>query len=193
MQLENPLTITQILWVNLVMDTLAALAFGGEPALDRYMEEEPKKRDEKIINKYMLSEIGVGSLWCFAMGLVFLLTDFSRDHFRDINPEGITFTFGGDSVYVLTGYFAFFIFMAVFNAFNARTDRMNLFDNIGGNVGFLRVMGLIVVVQIIMTYFGGVILRCFGLTASEWLFVIAMAFTIIPVDLIRKAIVGSSK
>ena len=192
-QLENPLTITQILWVNLVMDTLAALAFGGEPALDRYMEEEPKKRDEKIINNYMYSEIGVGSLWCFAMGLVFLLTDFSRDHFRDINPEGITFTFGGDSVYVLTGYFAFFIFMAVFNAFNARTDRMNLFDNIGGNPGFLQVMAIIVVVQVIMTYFGDVILRCFGLTASEWICVIGMAFTIIPIDLIRKAIVGTSK
>ena len=191
--LENPLSITQILWVNLVMDTLAALAFGGEPALDRYMEEEPKKRDEKIINKYMFSAIGTGSLWCFAMSLVFLLTDFSRDHFRDVNPEGITFTFGGDSVYVLTGYFAFFIFMAVFNAFNARTDRMNLFDNISGNPGFLRVMGIIVVVQVIMTYFGDVILRCFGLTASEWIFVIAMAITIIPVDLVRKAIVGGSK
>ena len=102
-------------------------------------------------------------------------------------------TFGGDSVYVLTGYFAFFIFTAVFNAFNARTDRMNLFDNISGNPGFLKVMALIVVVQVIMTYFGGVILRCFGLTATEWMFVLAMAFTIIPVDLVRKVVVGSSK
>ena len=189
--LENPLSITQILWVNLVMDTLAALAFGGEPALDRYMDEEPKKRDEKIVNNYMYSAIGTGALCSFVVGLIFLLTDFSRSHFRDVNPEGINFTFGGDSVYVLTGYFAFFIFMAVFNAFNARTDRMNLFDNIGGNPGFLKVMGLIVVVQVIMTYFGGVILRCFGLNAEEWLFVIAMAFIIIPVDLIRKAIVGN--
>ncbi len=191
--LENPLSITQILWVNLVMDTLAALAFGGEPALDRYMEEAPKRRDEKIISPYMLSAIGTGSLWSFAMGLVFLLTDFSRDHFRDVNPEGVNFTFGGDSVYVLTGYFAFFIFMAVFNAFNARTDRINLFDNIGGNTGFLRVMAMIVVVQVAMTYFGGVILRCFGLTPSEWAFVLAMAFTIIPVDIVRKLIVGGSK
>ena len=189
--LENPLSITQILWVNLVMDTLAALAFGGEPALDRYMDEAPKKRDEKIVNNYMYSAIGTGALCSFVVGLIFLLTDFSRSHFRDVNPEGITFTFGGDSVYVLTGYFAFFIFMAVFNAFNARTDRMNLFDNIGGNPGFLKVMGLIVVVQVIMTYFGGVILRCFGLNAEEWLFVIAMAFIIIPVDLVRKAIVGN--
>ncbi|MBQ7198435.1 MAG: calcium-translocating P-type ATPase, PMCA-type [Selenomonadaceae bacterium] len=191
--LENPLSITQILWVNLVMDTLAALAFGGEPALDRYMDEPPKKRDEKIVNSYMFSAIGTGALCSFVVGLIFLLTDFSRSHFRDINPEGVNVTFGGDSVYVLTGYFAFFIFMAVFNAFNARTDRMNLFDNIGGNTGFLKVMGLIVVVQVIMTYFGGAILRCYGLTATEWMFVIAMAFIIIPVDLARKAILGGNK
>ena len=191
--LENPLSITQILWVNLVMDTLAALAFGGEPALDRFMEEAPKRRDEPIINKYMASAIGTGSLWGFAMGLVFLLTDFSRDHFRDINPEGVNLSFGGDSVYVLTGYFAFFIFLAVFNAFNARTDRINLFDNIGGNPGFLKVMGLIVVVQIAMTYLGGAILRCYGLTAGEWAFVLAMAFTIIPVDICRKLVIGSNK
>ena len=191
--LENPLAITQILWVNLVMDTLAALAFGGEPALDRFMEEAPKRRDEPIINKYMYSAIGTGSLWGFIMGLVFLLTDFSRDHFRDVNPEGVNITFGGDSVYVLTGYFAFFIFLAVFNAFNARTDRINLLDNISGNPGFLKVMGLIVVVQIAMTYLGGAILRCYGLLPNEWAFVLAMAFTIIPVDICRKLIIGSNK
>ena len=165
------------------MDTLAALAFGGEPALDRFMEEKPKTRDEHIISSYMYSAIGVGAVWSFAMGLVFLLTEFSHQHFR-VGTEDA-------NMYLMTGYFAFFIFTAVFNAFNARTDRMNLFDNIGGNTGFLRVMGLIVVVQVIMTYFGGAILRCYGLNAEEWLFVIAMAFIIIPVDLVRKAIVGN--
>ncbi len=180
--IEHPLSITQILWVNLVMDTLAALAFGGEPALSRYMQEKPKTRDEHIISKYMYSAIGTGAVWSFLLSMVFILTDWTKGFFR---PEGV----GGES-YLLTGFFAFFIFMAVFNAFNARTERMNLFDNIGGNTGFLRVMGLIVIVQIVMTYFGDVILRCYGLTGSEWLFVIAMAFTIIPVDLCRKAIVG---
>ena len=183
-ELENPLTITQILWVNLVMDTLAALAFGGEPALDRYMDEKPKQRDEHIISKYMYSAIGVGALWSFGAGLFFLLSNFSHEHFRVGETDA--------NMYLMTGYFAFFIFTAVFNAFNARTDQLNLFDNIGGNTGFLNVMALIVVVQVIMTYIGDVILRCFGLTASEWVFVIAMAFTIIPVDLIRKTIVGSS-
>ena len=184
-ELENPLTITQILWVNLVMDTLAALAFGGEPALDRYMDEKPKQRDEHIINNYMYSAIGTGALWSFAMGLVFLLSSFSHEHFRIGETDS--------NMYLMTGYFAFFIFTAVFNAFNARTDQKNLFDNISGNTGFLKVMGLIVVVQVLMTYLGGVILRCFGLTVSEWAFVLAMAFTIIPIDLIRKTIVGTSK
>ena len=159
------------------------MAFGGEPALARYMEEQPKRRDENIISSYMKSEIGIGAVWCFAMGLVFLLTDFSHQHFRVGEDDA--------NMYLMTGYFAFFIFMAVFNAFNARTEKMNLLDNIGGNKGFLEVMGLIVVVQIGMTYLGGVILRCFGLTATEWAFVIGMAFTIIPIDLIRKAIVGT--
>ena len=191
--LENPLTIIQVLAINLVMDTLAALAFGGEPALDRYMDEAPKRRDENIISPYMKSAIGTGAAWTFAMSLVFLLTDFSTSHFRDINPEGVTITFGGDSVYVMTAYFTFFILTAVFNAFNTRTTRVNIFEHIGENPGFLQVMGLIVVAQVIMTEFGGAVLRCYGLTPNEWLFVIAMAATIIPVDIVRKMIVGGSK
>ena len=92
-------------------------------------------------------------------------------------------------MYVLTGYFTFFIFAAVFNAFNARTEQLNLLDNIGENKGFLKILLLIVVIQVIMTDFGGVILRCFGLTLSEWAVVLVLAATIIPIDLIRKLIV----
>ena len=178
--MENPLSITQFLWINLVMDTLAALAFGGEPALRRYMDEKPKRRDENIISRYMASSIGVGSLWCFALSLFFLMSPVAHAYFRP-DPS---------NRYLLTGYFAFFIFMAVFNAFNARTDEKNLFDNISQNKGFLRIMGLIVVVQVLMTYFGDVILRCYGLTLTEWAFVLALAFTIVPIDLLRKMFVG---
>ena len=174
--MENPLSITQILWVNLVMDTLAALAFGGEPALKRYMKEQPKRRDENIVSKYMWSEIIVGSLWIFLLSMGMLVLHEADAFFRD-DPA---------NKYMLTGYFAFFIFASVFNAFNARTEKLNLFDNISGNNGFLKILLLIVVVQISMTYFGGEILRCYGLTATEWLFVVVLAFTIVPVDLIRK-------
>lgn len=177
--MENPLSITQILWINLVMDTLAALAFGGEPALRRYMEEKPKRRDENIVSPYMWSQILTGSLWVFGISMVFLLTPFFDGLFRQAEGD----------IYQLTGYFTFFIFAAVFNAFNARTEQLNLFDNIGKNTGFLKVLLLIVVIQIIMTDFGGVILRCFGLTLSEWVAVLVLAITIIPVDLLRKVIV----
>ena len=89
---------------------------------------------------------------------------------------------------MMTGYFTFYIFIAAFNAFNARTDRLNLFDNIGKNHGFWKVILLIVVVQVIMADFGGEILRCYGLVGKEWVVVVVLAFTIIPVDLIRKAV-----
>ena len=174
--MENPLSITQILWVNLVMDTLTALAFGGEPALKRYMKEQPKRRDEAIVSKYMWSEIITGSLWIFLLSMGMLVLHEADSFFRD-DPS---------NKYLLTGYFAFFIFISVFNAFNTRTEQLNLFDNIKGNHGFLKILSLIVVVQICMTYFGGNILRCYGLTATEWLFILVLAFTIIPVDFIRK-------
>lgn len=181
--MENPLSITQILWVNLVMDTLAALAFGGEPALRRFMQEKPKRRDENIVSKYMWTEIITGSVWVFLISM-FMLVGHKTDGF---------FRPGPNDQYLMTGYFCFFIFAAVFNAFNARTEKLNLFDNLGGNTGFLKILGIIVVVQVLMTYFGGVIFRCFGLTLSEWGFVLLLSFTMIPIDLIRKLILGKSR
>ena len=182
LQMDNPLSITQILWVNLVMDTLAALAFGGEPALRRFMKEKPKKRDESIVSKSMWSSILVGAGYTVLMSLVFLLVgnvwfdDWAR---TDTDLSAVH----------LTGYFAFFIFMAVFNAFNARTEEVNLFDNITQNKNFLKIMVLIAVVQVLLTYFGGDIFQCYGLSLAQWGVVLLLAFSIIPVDLIRKCII----
>ncbi|HAN09453.1 MAG TPA: calcium-translocating P-type ATPase, PMCA-type [Clostridiales bacterium] len=175
----HPLSITQILWINLVMDTLAALAFGAEPALKRFMNEKPKRRDENIVSNNMWSSIFTGSLWVFVISIIMLFTPIGATLFRESDTNA----------YLLTGYFTFFVFAAVFNAFNARTDKMNLFDNIGQNKGFLKVILLISVVQLIMTYFGGVILRCAGLTINELIIVILLAMTIIPIDLIRKLVI----
>ena len=91
----------------------------------------------------------------------------------------------------MTGYFVWFIFLAVSNAFNTRTNKINLFSHLSENPDFLKVMGLIVFVQVLFAEFGGVIMRCFGLTISEWGFVTLFALTIIPVDIIRKLIIGS--
>ena len=197
--LDNPLSVIQILWVNLVMDTLAALAFGGEPALHRFMKEKPKRRNEHIISKNMMSQIITGAAWTFILSLAMLvLGSFAADP----NVPGVSFLEswgflrenaieGETHMFLHTAYFAFFIFIAVFNAFNARTDRVNLFDNLGRNKGFLTVFGIIAVVQILMTYLGGAILSGYGLNVTEWLMVLVMAISIIPIDLIRKAIMNA--
>lgn len=181
--IHQPLSITQMLWVNLVMDTLAAIAFGGEPALRRYMQEKPKRRDESIVSKKMWSQILTGGIYVTILSLIFLLTDIFRQNFRQAPND----------IYVYTGYFTFFIFAAIFNAFNARTQSLNLFEHISENKNFIRIMALILGVQILMTYFGGNILRTAGLNATEWLIVILLAFTIIPLDLIRKIITNTYK
>ena len=199
--LANPLDVIQILWVNLVMDTLAALAFGGEPALTRFMHEKPKRRTEPIISKNMMSEIIVGAGWTFALSLVMLIlgnySPFGNDTSYLENwgfireATGDALKLDGSHAILHTAYFAFFIFIAVFNAFNARTEKMNLFDNIGKNKGFLTVFGIIAIVQIVMTYVGGDILNGWGLNVTEWLVVLVLGISIIPIDLIRKAIANS--
>ncbi|MCI5750989.1 MAG: calcium-translocating P-type ATPase, PMCA-type [Oscillospiraceae bacterium] len=218
--MDNPLSIIQILWVNLVMDTLAALAFGGEPALSRYMQEKPKSRKEPIISKYMWSEIITGSAWALILSMAFLLFSpiqsvFIKDVPLSQQEININETYRSDipTFYVpspehdaeivnadgtvstrfdalFSGYFALFIFIAVFNAFNARTEKANLFDNIGRNSGFLKILGLITVVQIGMIYLGGKVMNCVPLTLTQWCVILGMAISIIPVDLIRKGIVS---
>lgn len=181
--LESPLTITQILWVNLVMDTLAAMAFGGEPTLDRYMEELPRRRNESILSKNMRSAILTGAIWTLAVSLFLLLSPFAVHLFRS----------AADDSYHMTGFFTFFIFTAIFNAFNARSEGRNLLDHLRENQGFLKIMGLIVVVQVILTQIGGAVFRCHGLSIAEWFFVLGLSVLIIPVDLIRKTILQRKK
>jgi calcium-translocating P-type ATPase len=180
--IEHPLTITQILWINLIMDTLAALAFGGEPALKRYMKERPKTRGESILSKDMISQILTGGIFITAMAFVFMKSPVVSEQFR---------TSVGNANYLMTGFFAMYVFSAVFNAFNSRTDRFNIFENITTNKNFLRVMGLIVVIQAGLVYLGGAIFNCFGLDLTEWLWVIGFALLIVPVDLIRKSVRNS--
>lgn len=192
--LFQPLSITQMLWVNLVMDTLAALAFGGEPALKRYMNERPKRRDEKIVSKDMWSQISIAGVFISGISLFFLMSNWVKGFFRQgANDNGLQlFNIyglpGNEDMYVLTGFFTFFILISIINGFNARTEKINIFENISKNKGFLKIMGLILAVQIAMTYLGGVILRAFGLNISEWLVVLVLALAIIPLDIIRKLI-----
>lgn len=172
---SQPLTVIQMLWVNLVMDTLAAMAFGGAPALERYLKEQPIDRNADIITRDMYEEIIIAGVYNTFLSVIYLKVPFFRDAFRD------------ETAY-MTGFFVLFIFFAIFNSFNARTSSMNLFENLKEHKSFVYVMSGITIMQIIMVYIGGPILRTEPLVVSEWLLVLGMAFTIIPLDLIRKAI-----
>ncbi len=175
---KKPLSITQMLWVNLVMDTLAAIAFGGEPALQRYMLEKPKSRDDAILDRRMWSSVLTeGFFICIVSIIMFLSEDIHLIFRSDM----------GDICFY-TGYFSFFVFAAIFNAFNARTEGIDLFENLAANKQFITVMGAVALVQLLMTYFGGSFLRTTGLNIREWLLVMGLAVLIIPVDLIRKLI-----
>ena len=176
--IDKPLTITQILWINLVMDTLAALAFGGEPALASYMREVPKRRNEAIVNKSMLRDILLCGSIMTLLGLAFFESSWVDSLFRN----------SSDHIYTYTGYFSAFIMMAVGNAFNVRTKSINVLQNIQANPAFLQVMCLIVVVQIGMTYFGGSLLRTAPLKAEEWLIVSACGCLMLVVGTMDKLI-----
>ncbi|NLK62710.1 MAG: calcium-translocating P-type ATPase, PMCA-type [Fusobacteria bacterium] len=197
--INSPLTVIQILWINLVMDTLAAIAFGGEPALRRFMDEKPKSRSENIVNRYMWSSILTGAIWVSILGLALLtITPLQKifvtgynfpDTFFNLPNSKHMWDLNNDNFIKLgTGYFTFFIFSSVFNAFNARTEKINIFENIKNNKGFLQIIILIILIQILMTYFGGAILRCNVLNFKEWSTIIIMSISIIPVDMIRKLI-----
>eukprot|EP01119_Soliformovum_irregulare_P025510 TRINITY_DN947_c0_g1_i1.p1 TRINITY_DN947_c0_g1~~TRINITY_DN947_c0_g1_i1.p1 ORF type:complete len:536 (-),score=172.44 TRINITY_DN947_c0_g1_i1:193-1800(-) len=180
---DFPLTLIQLLWVNLVMDTLAAMAFGGEPALVETMKEKPVPRDQHIITSNMWSAILVNGLFIAFLCTMALITPAVRTLFV---RDGVM----SERVF-LTAFFAYFIFLTNFNALNARTPKINVFENVTKNRGFLAVMTLIFVVQIIFTYLGGSFLRTEGLLMSEWILIIAASVIIIPFDMCRKIFVRS--
>ena len=181
--IDLPLTMTQLLWVNIVMDTLAAFAFSGEAALKRYMNEKPIPKDESLISGDMWSAILIDGIFMASISIYFLTSDFVAglfvcDALRCPDPEL--------NLVLLTGFFGFFVFMNNFNKFNARTEGLNLFEHITENRNFLVVVILIFFLQTSFTYFGGEVLRTVGLTLEEWFYVLAFAITIIPLDLTRK-------
>ena len=179
----TPVTIIQMLWINMVMDTLASLAFAYELPNKEFMQEKTKNKNEPIINKYMISEILFSGFYASILCVYFLKSSFIRNIFR----------VDGNDKYLMTAFFGLFIFLAIFNAFNARTTRINLFSNIIKNKGFLLVISFISIVQIILIYFGGEIFRTTGLTFIEFEIMILLSFTIIPVDIIRKIILKKLK
>ncbi len=181
---DLPLTMTQLLWLNIIMDTLAGLAFAGESALQRYMQEPPLRRDEPLINGDMWSSILINGGIIAAMSIVFLTSTMTQQWFSG------GFEVGSDAAQAkfLTAFFAFFVFIQVFNTFNARTQGLNLFEHLLDNRLFSVIVPGIMVVQVIFITIGGEILRTVGLSMNEWLIVLLLAVLIIPVDIVRKLV-----
>ena len=98
------------------------------------------------------------------------------------------FRVDSNNIYFMTGFFALFIFMGIFNAFNARTTRLNLFSHLKKNKVFIILFSLISIVQMYLIYYGGSLFRTYGLSIKELLIVFVMALTVIPVDLFRKVL-----
>ena len=176
--IDKPLTITQILWINLVMDTLAAMAFGGEPALQAYLEECPRQRTAPLVSRKMLGQIVTAGAYMTIVGIVFFQSSWVDHLFRD----------AADHIYTYTGFFCTFIFMAIANGFNVRADGKGLTNNLAGKSSFVEVMTLVAAIQIALTFFGGKILRTAPLLWQEWLVVAGFAASVIIVEKIRKII-----
>ena len=173
---STPITIIQMLWLNMIMDTFAGMAFSYEAPLKYYMDHKPKKLDEPIINKYMYSEIIITAMYSALLCILFLKLPLFKEIVRS------------EEKYFMTSYFALFIFIGIFNAFNSRTERLNILSNITKNKVFITIFLFIISVQIFLIYHGGELFRTFGMTPFELLFVILMAFTVIPVEFLRKII-----
>ena len=171
------LTVIQLLLINLAMDTLAAIAFGSEPAIKEYMKDKPVPRTASIISKSMFIEIIISALYITSVCLAILFIPAIRNLFGDV-----------DSTYLKSALFATFMMAITFNGFNARTKKINVFENIGRNKTFLLVMLSILVLQFVFVTFGGNVLNVEALSPSTWLICGLMAFLVIPIDMIRKVI-----
>ena len=185
---DEPLKVTHLLFVNLVMDGLDAIMLGNEPAKEKYMEEAPRRRDESIISKKMMAQILTMGTWLVVISFVFLKLPFF-DQFFDTEEQK------------LTAYFVLFILSALFNGFNVRDEKFAIFSGLNENTGFLKVFFLIIAVQACIVNAGlvnldifkwiGEMFSCVPFGIIGWIVVIILGFTMIPVDLIRKLVVNN--
>lgn len=175
--IEEPLKITHILWINLIMDGLGAIALGGEPALEKYMLESPKSRTQSLVTKAMMSQVLVAGGWLAVLGFTLLKLPMFATMFDSETAH-------------LTAFFTLFVLTAVFNGFNVRSEGLNLFEHISQNKAFFGVMGSIVLIQIVLTFVGGSVFSCEPFGFKAWLTIVGLALTIIPIDMIRKLIVN---
>ncbi|MBQ7014273.1 MAG: calcium-translocating P-type ATPase, PMCA-type [Oscillospiraceae bacterium] len=182
---EEPLKVTHLLFVNLVMDGLGAIMLGNEPALKKYMTEKPRRRDESIVNMKMMTQIVIMGLWLTILSFIYLKAPFFVNLFENEAQH-------------LTGYFVLFIVSALFNGFNVRDDSFGIFRRLNENTGFLKVFFAIILIQAAIINVALIpfapcqwisnMFSCVPFGIIGWITVFLLAATMIPVDLIRKVV-----
>lgn len=170
-----PITVVQMLWINMIMDTLSGLAFSYEPALNDYMKEPPKKKSDHIINRYMISQILVTGIYSSIICIFFMKSSIINNIYTPISK--------------LTAFFGLLIFISIFNALSARTNRLNIIANIKKNKVFIAIIGFITIVQIFIIYKGGDLFRTHGLNMKEFIIMFILSISVLPIDFIRKIII----
>lgn len=188
--IEEPLKVTHLLFVNLVMDGLGAMMLGNEPALSKYMKEAPRRRDEGIISKDMMTQIGFMGIWLVILSFLFLKLPVLTNLFDNKAQH-------------LTAYFVLFIFSALFNGFNVRDERFGIFKRLNENPDFLKVFFIIMLVQIMIVNAAaipfqvfiwiGKMFSCIPFGAKGWIVTVLLSMTMIPVDCLRKFLFGCRK
>lgn len=175
-EVADPLIESQTLFVNLVMDTFAGIAFSGGPVLAIYMTQKPMGKNSKLITKGMLNQMITMIAYITLVSFIYFMV------------PGVRTLFVNDA-HFYSAFFTLFIFMITLNGLNIRTERMNIFAGIKENHTFCIMIPLILVMQIVIVLFVGEGMRAVNLTAMEWLGVIALSCTVWPVDILRKKIV----
>ena len=175
---ETPITVSQMLWVNMIMDTLGGIAFAGEAPRKRIMKEKPKRRNEPILNGYMVHQIFISGTFSAIFSICFLKLPFFTSHFRKSE----------NNIVLLSAFFGLFIFLGIMQCINSRTDRLNLFNGITKNPTFILIMLLIATIQISFIYFGGIALRTTPLTLNELIFTLACSSLAIIFEFLRKIV-----
>ena len=181
---QSPLTVTQMLWVNLIMDTFAALALASLPPSQRVMNDPPRQRKANIITKEMARGIfGVGGL--FVLLLFGFIQYFKNEDITSLTQFSITdyfvnfFHFGsfenGLSAYELSLFFSIFVMLQFWNMFNAKAYRTgrSAFAEIGKSQGFIMIAAAIIIGQVVITSFGGAMFSVTPLLLTDWCLIIA--------------------
>ncbi|WP_448824781.1 calcium-translocating P-type ATPase, PMCA-type [Capnocytophaga ochracea] len=196
---ESPLTVTQMLWVNLIMDTFAALALASLPPSNRVMNDKPRARGANIITKPMTKGIfGVGGF--FVVLLFGFIQYFKNEDITSFTQFSITdyfshfFHFGapknGLSAYELSLFFSIFVFLQFWNMFNAKAYRTgkSTFYNIGKSQGFILIATVIVIGQVFITTFGGQMFNVTPLKLTDWTIIIGATSLVLWTGEILRAI-----